>query len=148
MAGLLDIAPAAKRVLIVTEAGEQPVDVRGLSISDIRDLLARFPEAVAIMNTGLTPAAVMKTGPDIIAAIIAAACGSPGADGEAVAVTLGAGVQAEILTAVLNLTMPRGPAPFGALLKAAGLDLGALSAASLPVPLTSSSATDTAAPTP
>lgn len=134
MPGLLDIAPAAKRVMIPTSEGEAPVDVRGLSISDIRDLLARFPEVVGMLGSGkLKVADVLKMGPDIVAAIMAAACGSPGSEqAEAFCKEMGAGIQAEILTHVIKLTMPRGPGPFVDLLKAAGLDVTSLSAISLP----------------
>lgn len=141
MAGLLDIAPVAKRVLIPIEGGEHPVDVRGLSVADIRDLLARYPDIVGMIGKKLDASVLLKAGPDVVASVIAAACGSPGPAGEAVALTLGAGVQAEILTIVMNLTMPRGPAPFLALLKAAGLDLAdtRLSAAASPPPSNTSS---------
>lgn len=130
MTGLLDIAPASKPVLVPSDDGEVSVNVRGLSISDIRDLLARFPEVVGMLGSGkVKPADVIRMGPDIVAAIIAAACGNPGHEKvEAFARELGAGVQVEILTATLKLTMPRGPGPFVELLKAAGLDVGSLSA--------------------
>ena len=146
MAGLLDIAPVAKQVLVPFGEKEVAVDVRGLSIADIRDLIARFPEVTAMFGKGLNAAVLMKAGPDVVASVIAAACGSPGQAGEAVAASLGAGVQAEILTVVMNLTMPRGPAPFIALLKAAGLDLAAASpsAASSQPPANSLSEPDTA----
>lgn len=147
MAGLLDIAPVEKRVLIPIEGGEHPVDVRGLTIADIRDLLARYPEVVGMFGKKLDAGLLMKAGPDVVASVIAAACGSPGKAGEAVALTLGAGVQAEILSIVMNLTMPRGPAPFLALLKAAGLDPAdtRLSAAASPSSSNTSSPADTPA---
>lgn len=144
MAGLLDIAPVAKRVLIPIEGGEHPVDVQGLSIAHIRDLIARYPDVVGMIGRKLDVKVLMKAGPDVVATVIAAACGSPGPAGEAVALTLGAGVQAEILTHVIKLTMPRGPAPFMELLKAAGLDLAdtKLSAAASQPSSSTSSPTD------
>jgi hypothetical protein len=134
MATLLDIAPVAKQVLIPTSDGEVAVDVRGLSIADIRDLLARFPDVLGMLEKGVTAAAIFKAGPDIVAAVIASACGNPGVKAvEELAASFGAGLQAEILTHVIKLTMPRGPGPFVELLKAAGVDLDKVSAAvSLP----------------
>lgn len=130
MPGLLDIAPAAKRVMIPTSEGEAAVDVRGLSISDIRDLLARFPEVVGMLGSGNVKVAdVMKLGPEIVGAIIAAATGYPGNEkAETFCKEIGAGVQAEVLAAAIKLTMPRGPGPFVDLLKAAGVDFQSLSA--------------------
>lgn len=126
MVGLLDIAPVAKQVLISVGGEEKPVDVRGLTILDIRDLIARFPEVVGMIGKGVDAGIIMKAGPEVVAAIIAAACGSSGKAGEDVASTLGAGVQAEILAITIKLTMPKGPAPFIALLKELGLDLDTL----------------------
>lgn len=134
MPGLLDIAPAAKRVMIPTSEGEAPVDVRGLSISDIRDLLARFPEVVGMLGSGkVKPADVFKMGPDIVGAILATGCGLPGNEkAETLCKELGAGVQVEILTHIVKQTMPKGPGPFVELLKAAGVDVASLSAAASP----------------
>lgn len=141
MPGLLDIMPAAKRVMIPTSEGEAPVDVRGLSLPDVRDLLARFPEVIGMLGSGKVKAAdVFAMGPDIVGAIIAAACGSGGVkEAEAAATMFSIGVQAEILTHVIKLTMPKGPGPFVEMLKALGLDVASLSAiASPPSPKPSS----------
>lgn len=142
MTGLLDIAPAAERVDI---RGIQ-VDVRGLSLTDLRDLIARFPEVVALFGKGLNVGAIMKAGPAVVAAAIAAACGNPGDKAaEAIAGDLPLGEQADILDKVLRLTMPKGPGPFVALLKTVGLDLATVlpgskvSAAASPQPPTPSS---------
>lgn len=117
---LEDIAPAQRRVLIQ----DAEVDVRGLSLQDVSDLIARFPEVIAAFDKGVTMAAVLKAGPPVVNAIIAAACGSPGnARAEQIAGELGVGLQAEILAYVLEATMPKGAGPFERLLKAAGLNL-------------------------
>ena len=124
MAGLTDIIPVAKRVMIPTDDGEKPVDVRGLSTSDLSYIIARYPDLMSKLGGGITVALIMKAGPEVMASVIAAACGDPGSKAaEDVAASLSAGVQAEILTHVVKLTMPRGPGPFVELLKAAGLDL-------------------------
>ena len=147
MAGLTDIIPVAKRVVIPTDDGDKPVDVRGLSTSDLSYIIARYPDLVSKLGGKITAAVIMKAGPEVMATVIAAACGDTGNEAaERVAASLGAGVQAEILTHVVKLTMPRGPGPFVELLKAAGLDLSHVaeaSAAILPPPASSSLPTDT-----
>lgn len=144
MAGLLDIAPAAERVTI---RGVK-VDVRGLSLTDLRDLIARFPEVVALFGKGINAGVIMKAGPGVVSAVIAAACGNPGdAKAEAIVAELPLGEQAEILNRVLKLTMPGGAGPFVELLKTLGLDLGEVSAATSQSQPTPSSDLATASPT-
>ena len=139
MAGLTDIIPVAKRVMIPTDDGEKPVDVRGLSTSDLSYIISRYPELISKLGGGITAALIMKAGPEVMATVIAAACGNPGSQAaEQVAASLGAGVQAEILTHVVKLTMPRGPGPFVELLKAAGLDLSHVAVASASIAQTPS----------
>ena len=139
MAGLTDIIPVAKRVMIPTEDGDKPVDVRGLSTSDLSYIISRYPELISKLGGGITAALIMKAGPEVMATVIAAACGNPGSQAaEQVAASLGAGVQAEILTHVVKLTMPRGPGPFVELLKAAGLDLSHVAGASASIAQTPS----------
>lgn len=125
MVGLLEILPAARPVEIPSATGNITVDVRGLSVVDIRDLILRFPDVLTMLGTSkLDAGQILGAGPQMVAAVIAAACGNSGnADAEKISGELGAGLQAEILQVTLELTMPRGPSPFVALLKAAGLDL-------------------------
>lgn len=130
MSGLLDILPAARKVELPTQTGLVLVDVRGLSILDIRDLVVRFPDFIAMLSNAKPDIGqVLAAGPVAVAAIIAAACGNGGdAKAETIAGELSAGLQAEILGATLELTMPTGIGPFMVLLKAAGLDLEKLKA--------------------
>ena len=139
MAGLTDIIPVAKRVMIPTEDGDKPVDVRGLSTSDLSYIISRYPDLMSKFGSGMTAAMIMKAGPEVMATVIAAACGDTGNEAaERIAATLGAGTQAEILTHVVKLTMPRGPGPFVELLKAAGLDLSHVAEASASIAQTPS----------
>ena len=144
MAGLTDIIPVAKRVMIPTEDGDKPVDVRGLSTSDLSYIIARYPELMSKLGGKMTAAMIMQAGPEVIATVIGRACSDQGDKpevrmrAEAIAATLGAGIQAEILTHVVKLTMPRGPGPFVELLKAAGLDLSHVAEASASIAQTPS----------
>ena len=130
MVGLIDIAPAAHRVLVPTSQGDAPVDVRGLTFEDIRDLMVRYPKFIDMMDSGLNAKAVMMAGPDAAAAVMAMACGSGNnPDVEKIMLTLPLGIQIEILGAMVKLTMPRGVDPFVDMLKALGMDPAKLRAA-------------------
>lgn len=132
MPGLLDIAPATITVVV----GQNALAVSGLSIAQLRDLLQRFPQAAGLLGKGLDVGLLMSLGPEVVTCVIAMACGAAGqVEAEAVAGQMVAGVQAEILSAAITLTMPKGPKVFLQLLEAAGLDIkGILSAAPLPPP--------------
>jgi hypothetical protein len=122
MAGLLDIAPRVESVAV----GGSAVDVYGVSASGIAALLSRFPELRMMMSgkdVGIER--LMEMGGDVVAAIIAAGCGLPGnPDAEAIAARLGIEEQADLLSAVLRLTMPGGVGPFVDKLKSLGGSLG------------------------
>lgn len=148
MAGLLDIAPAAKRVLIPSDGKDIPVDVRGLTIEDIRDMMVTYPDAMGMLDTGFDVATVMAQGPKFLASVIAMACGAGNnPDAEKIASELPLGIQAEIIGHAMTLTMPRGVGPFKELLKKAGLTLkspggGDTSAAKSPKPSQNSASPD------
>lgn len=118
MASLLDLAPQGAQI---TVAGKQ-LTVHGISASGIATLLSRFPPLRDLLAGGsIDTEAIMAMGGDIVAAIIAAACGYPGnADAEKVASVLPVGDQVDILAAAIEQTMPGGAGPLGARLQALG----------------------------
>lgn len=122
MVGLIDIAPRTEKV----EVDGFTLDVRGISAAGVAHILARFPD-IRKMMTGYEIEAdrLFEMGGEAVAAIIAAGCGYPGnADAEAKAAELSVDAQAEILEAVLRLTLPKGIGPFVARLNALGAGLG------------------------
>lgn len=149
MAKLSDIIPSQHRVIIPTSEGEQEVDVRGLNLQDIANLMARYPEVIGQFDGKLDALSILKLGPQVVAAIMAMACGAPNdAGAEQALLSLGLSKQAEILTIIVKETAPNGIGPFVELLKALGLDLAtvqrkAASAAQLPPQSTSSAPADT-----
>lgn len=109
MVGLVDIAPVTTAVTI----RGQEVTVTGISARGIALLLARFPELRALV-TGREVALdeLLKLGGDVVAAIIAAGTGTPGdAQAEAAADNLTLEEQADLIAAIVELTMPRGLGP-------------------------------------
>lgn len=137
MAGLLDIAGGGETVAV----RGQPVAVTGVSARGVAVLLGRFPELRALL-TGreVDPGRLVALGPDVVAAVIAAGTGAPGDEAaEAVADGLSVAEQADLLEAVLRLTLPRGLGPFVARLEALGEQLGVAGPAAA-TPATSSPA--------
>lgn len=110
MVGLLDIAPLTQTVKI----RDQPIEVTGVSAKGVAQLLLRFPELRALISgrdVGLDQ--LLELGGDIVAAVIAAGCGQAGdREAEAAAGRLGLDDQAELLAAIMTLTMPQGIGPF------------------------------------
>ncbi len=110
MVGLLDIAPLIQTVTI----RDHPIEVTGVSAKGVAQLLLRFPELRALISgrdVGLDQ--LLALGGDIIAAVIAAGCGQAGDElAEAAAGRLGLDDQAELLAAIMALTMPQGLGPF------------------------------------
>ena len=137
MVGLIDIAPVTSMVSI----RGQDIIITGVSARGIALLLARFPELRAVM-TGREVALddLLKLGGDVIAAIIAAGTGVPGdVDAEKAADNLTLEEQADLLGAIVELTMPRGLGPLVERLSRLGLLAGggasAMQAATSPQPL-------------
>ena len=126
MVGLVDIAPITSSVTI----RGQDITITGVSARGIASLLARFPELRALV-TGREVALdeLLKLGGDVIAAIFAAGTGTPGdAQTEAAADNLTLEEQADVLAAIVELTMPRGLGPLVERLSRLGLLAGGASA--------------------
>lgn len=111
MVSLLDIAPITRTVPI----NGQGVTVRGISAHGIATLLERFPALQGAITgaSELSAENLYTAAPAAIASLIAAGCGLPGEPGaEAIAASLPATEQLELLAATLELTFPRGLGPF------------------------------------
>ena len=122
MVGLVDIAPITSSVSI----RGKDISITGVSARGIASLLARFPELRALM-TGREVALedLLKLGGDVIAAIIATGTGAPGdVDAEKAADNLTLEEQADLLAAIVELTMPRGLGPLVEKLSLLGLLAG------------------------
>ena len=122
MVGLVDIAPVTSMVSV----RGQDIIITGVSARGIALLLARFPKLRAVM-TGREVALddLLKLGGDVIAAIIASGTGAPGdARAEAAADNLTLEEQADLLAAIIELTMPRGLSPLVEKLSRLGLLAG------------------------
>jgi hypothetical protein len=128
MVGLIDIAPRVETINVQGAA----VAVHGVSAKGVAHLLGRFPELRMLM-TGQSVEAdrLMEMGGDAVAAIIAAGCGYPGDDkAEGVAASLSVDAQADLVAAILRLTLPSGFGPFVDKLTALGHVLDAAPSAS------------------
>ena len=122
MVGLVDIAPVTSTVTV----RGQDITVTGISARGVALLLARFPELRALM-TGREVALddLLRLGGDVVCAIIAAGTGTPGdADVETAADNLTLEEQADLLAAIVELTMPRGLGPLVERLSRLGLLAG------------------------
>ena len=132
MVGLLDIAPLTRAVTV----RDQPIEVTGVSAKGVAQLLLRFPELRALISgreVGLDQ--LLALGGDIIAAVIAAGCGQAGDEpAEAAAGRLGLDDQAELLAAIMTLTMPQGLGPFVDKLARMGLKPAGGGGSAMPAP--------------
>ena len=110
MVGLIDIAPSIDSV----DVQGSSVAVHGISAKGVAHLLGRFPELRKLMSGQEVEAEqLMAMGGDAVAAIIAAGCGYPGDEkAEAIAGTLAIDAQANLLAAIVRLTLPGGLGPF------------------------------------
>jgi len=122
MASLLDIAPLGASVTVRGTA----VNVTGVSAAGIASLLQRFPELREMMvGREVAPERLMTMGADAVAAIIAAGTGLPGnPEAESVAASLAVEDQADLLAAILKITLPRGVGPLVEKLSAMASSLG------------------------
>jgi hypothetical protein len=152
MAGLLDIGPLTETV----DVNGVPVEVFGVSAKGVLHVISHFPELREMVSGREVDASrLMEMGGEAVAAIIAAGCGLPGnAEAEEVAGRLGVDSQADLLAAILRLTLPKGVGPFVEKLTAlAGTISVEQRSATAPAGSsrkrsTNSSAADTPAPTP
>jgi hypothetical protein len=110
MVSLVDIVPQRQTVQIAAGA----IELRGLGLRQIAELLVRFPELRKLMVEG-APAIDVDTllahAPDAIGTIVAQAAGQPEA-ADTIADALSLDDMMECLIAIRDLTMPNGPAPF------------------------------------
>lgn len=118
MVGLADLSGAAETV----EVRGQMVDVYGVSAKGAGHLLAKYPELRKLFSgVDVDTDVLMELGGDIVAAVIAAGTGSPGDHKtEEMACKLSISEQADLLEAVLRLTLPQGIGPFVARLEGLG----------------------------
>ena len=124
MVSLIDIAPTTETVNVQGAA----VAVHGISAKGVAYVLGRFPELRRLMSGQTVDVEqLMAMGGDAVAAIIAAGCGYPADEkAEAVAGSLAIDIQADLLAAILRVTLPSGLGPFVEKLTALGsvLDAG------------------------
>lgn len=111
MPDLLSIAPLTETVDV---RGEEAI-VNGVPVKAIAGLLARFPSLRKMWATGQWDAEqLLSMSDDVIGAVIAAGVNID----EANAANLALDEKAELLAAIVRVTMPRGPGPFMATLTA------------------------------
>ena len=123
MVGLVDIAPITASVVIRGNT----LTVVGVSAKGVAHLLARFPQLRALM-TGRDVALdeIIRLGGDVVAAIIAAGIGKPGDEEQEQAVdNLTLEEQADLLLAIVKLTIPNGVSPLVDKLSSLGMNPGA-----------------------
>ena len=107
---LLDIGNPSEKVSI----GDQEVSVTGIAAEGCLALFIRFPELQQYLGGGgVSVSDLIKTAPDVIAAVIAAGTGTLGDDeAESIARKLPVEVQLDILEAIVRLTFRSGFGPF------------------------------------
>lgn len=122
MVSLVDIAPAVERVQI----RGQEIDVFGVSAAGVASLLARFPELRrAFVERDVPVDQLLAMGGDIVNAIIAAGTGDPGDEvAEEAAGRLSIDEQADLISAIARVTLPKGVGPFVEKLAALGAAVG------------------------
>jgi hypothetical protein len=145
MVSLIDIVPQTRTVSIA--GGE--IELRGLGLRQIADLMMRFPGLQALILEGRAAFdidALLLAAPDAVGAIIAEAARQPEA-ADAIADTLAIDDAVECLIVVRDLTMPHGAAPFfdrlARLLGSDGAPLGTAPATNSPRPPNGSLPADT-----
>lgn len=122
MASLLDIAPLTETVSV----RGTDIPVTGVSAKGIAQIMARFPEVREMMvGREVSVDRLVELAVDAVGAIIAAGTGHPGdPDHERMAASLLLEEQADLLAAILRVTLPRGVGPLVEKLKAMGGALG------------------------
>lgn len=110
MVSLVDIIPQTRPVALSVGT----VELRGLGLRHIADLLLRFPELRKLWANGapaLDVDTLIEAAPDAVGAIIAIAASQPEA-AETIGDALSLDDAAECLIAIRELTMPGGVDPF------------------------------------
>jgi hypothetical protein len=110
MVSLVDIVPQTRPVTLSIGT----VELRGLGLRHIADLLVRFPELRKLWTNGapaLDVDTLIEAAPDAVGAIIAIAASQPEA-AETIGDALSLDDAAECLIAIRELTMPGGVDPF------------------------------------
>jgi hypothetical protein len=99
------------------------VDIPGVSARGLAYLLGRFPDLRKLMSgRRVEEQELLAMGGEVVGAIIAAGTGSPADErAEAFAASLPLDAQADLLSAIMKVTMPKGVGPF--VEKLAGLGL-------------------------
>lgn len=122
MASLLDIAPLTETVSV----RGTDIPVTGVSAKGIAHIMARFPEVREMMvGREVSVDRLIELGGDAVGAIIAAGTGHPGdPDHERIAAGLLLEEQADLLAAILRITLPKGVGPLVEKLTAMGGVLG------------------------
>lgn len=128
---LLDIAPATADVPL---GDGRAITVHGITAAEAARLLRRFPALLGMLDADTGELDLFDLGPAFVAAAIAAAVHQPGAEYEAAAAALPLHQQAEILGAVMQLTMPQGLVPFVERLSGLAGDAATLAALGSPSP--------------
>lgn len=141
MVSLVDIVPQTRKVELSIGA----VELHGLGLRHIADLLVRFPELRKLWAGGapaLDVDVLIAAAPDAVGAIIAIAASQPDA-AETIGDALSLDDAAECLIAIRELTMPGGVDPFveklSRLLGADALPSGREAGTSMPPPPSNSS---------
>lgn len=112
MPDLLSIAPLTETIEV---RGAEAV-IRGVTVKAIAGLLGRFPDLRKMWATGQWNAEqVLGMSDEVIGAVIAAGCVNLDEEN---AGNLALDEKAELLAAIVRVTMPRGPGPFMATLTA------------------------------
>jgi len=141
MVSLVDIVPQTKTV----ELSIGTVELHGLGLRHIADLLLRFPELRKLWANGapaLDVDTLIESAPDAVGCIIAFAASQPEA-ADTIGDALSLDDAAECLIAIRELTMPGGVDPFveklSRLLGADALPSGREAATNTPLPPSNSS---------
>lgn len=125
MPGLIDAFGGDLAVQTVTVMGRK-VPTPGVSAKGLAYLLGRFPDLRKLMaGRHVEEKELLAMGGDVVGAIIAAGTGSAAdPEAEAFAADLPLDVQADLLVAILKVTMPQGFGPLVEKLAAMGLLAG------------------------
>jgi hypothetical protein len=116
MVSLMDVVPLKKSVLLST--GDS-LSVGGVTAAGLAAMASKFPEIRALISGGkadpklFTFEGLLEKAPGVVSSILADGCGFPGDDAaEAKAASLPMVDQLALFDAILDLTFPKGVAPF------------------------------------